>query len=95
MVKKRQKDVLVSTELAEGLVAVLNSAIAKKQLKGREKHLASAYAELLAARLLENEDKARITISVQLIANILRIILMILVPDPLIRGLVEFLGRMK
>lgn len=95
MAKKRQTDVLVSAELAEGLVAVLKSAIAKGQLKGRERRLASAYAELLAGRVAAQENNARITLSIILIANILRIILMILVPDPLVRGLVEFLTKMK
>ena len=95
MIKKKQTDVLVSIELAEGLVAVLESALIKGQLKGREKRLASAYAELLALRVQTNENNARISLSITLIANILRIILIVLVPDPLVKGLIKFISKVK
>lgn len=95
MSKTKNKEVLVSTELAEGLAEVLESALSKGQLRGCEKQLAAAYAEMLAGRLASNENSTHIQVSIELIANILRIILMILVPDPLIRGLVAFLGGMR
>ena len=94
MQKTNIKDVLVSTELAVGLLEVLEKASGKGGLKGQARIRALQYAHLLKTRLTQDQGNESIHLSLQAIANILRIIFMMFVPDPLVHAILMSIERM-
>jgi len=93
MAQTKQKKVRISTELSLGLVTVLKNASTQGKLRGRDRKLAAAYVGVLENEIAKTEGKARVRFSVHMVANILRIILLVLRPDPLIRAAIEFLSH--
>jgi hypothetical protein len=92
MPKIKTKEILIPADLAAELVSTLQAVSTKRQVPLGQKQLAAGLATLLATKLKQSDGKEQFGVSVELIANILRIILMILIPDPLIRGIVAFFG---
>lgn len=87
----KQQKILISTEVTRGLVVILKNAATNGQLRGRERRLASFYVDLLEKSTAAKEGKARVGVSLHMVANTLRIILLVMRPDPIIRALVEFM----
>lgn len=93
MQKTTHKEILIPADLAVGLITVLQSALTNGQLKGKEKRFAKQHVEMLEKAMKTHEQRARVGLSVRMVADILRIILMIIKPDPLVKAAIEILGR--
>lgn len=93
MPNTKQKDILVPREVTVGLVDVLRRASVNGQLKGKDRRHAIVFADVLEGSIATSEHKARVGISIQVVANILRIILMVIKPDPIVRAVIMILGR--
>src|SRR3989344_8205830 len=91
----KQTHVSISADLAQGLIEVLQNAAQSRDLESQQKQLAAAYADVLEKNLATRSGKRRVRLSIHVVANILRVILMILKPDPLIRAAIEFLSRIR
>lgn len=89
----KQQTVFISAEVTRGMVAVLKAAAENRSLKHRERRLAEAYAAVLEKTIAAKESQSKVKLSVNVIANTLRVILMVIKPDPLVKALVEFIGH--
>ena len=89
----KQPTVLISADVVQGMIAVLQAASTNGTLAGRERKLAAAYGDVLGKSLATKEGKAKVGMSVGMIANTLRIILMVIKPDPIVKALIEFIGH--
>jgi hypothetical protein len=83
MSKTKTKEILIPVDLAIELVSTLQAVSTNRQVPLGQKQLAAGLATLLSSKLKQSAGKEQFGVSVELIANILRIILMILIPDPI------------
>ncbi len=93
MTNTKQKEILVPLEVTVGLVDVLRRASTNGQLKGKDRRLAVVFADVLEGSVATSEHKARVSVSIQVVADILRVILMIIKPDPIVKAVIMILGR--
>jgi hypothetical protein len=81
----KPQQVLVSTELAAGLLEVLEETRGKR---------AKTYAKLLQNVLAKDRGKAAIPLPMSTIASILRILLMVFLPDSTVHTILMTLERL-
>lgn len=93
MATTNQPTVLLSPDVTAEMMAVLKAASQDKGLTSSERQRAAAYSELLGKTIAEKEGKSRTRLSITMVANVLRIILMVIKPDPLVKALIEFIGH--
>ncbi len=93
MATTNQPTVLLSTDVTAEMMAVLKAASMDQGLTSSERQRAAAYSELLGKTIAAKEGKARTRLSIAMVANVLRIILMVIKPDPLVKALIEFIGH--
>ena len=85
MQKISQQDVLVSAQLAVELLEVLEETSGKR---------AKVYAKLLGKALEKNRGKAAIPVPLATIASILRLMLMVFLPDSTVHTILMTLERL-
>jgi len=87
------QEISVPADVVIGLLAVLTNAKETNQLTPAQLKSVLVYAATLELALEKKEQSAKIGLSIQLIANILRIILMIVKPDPIVKAAISLFWR--
>ena len=94
MAQPKLTTIVIATDIAAGLVDVLEEAAANSRLLPKQRKLAAAYAQVVAKSITTGQDQARVRLSMNVVANTLRIILMVIKPDPLVKAAISILGKL-
>ena len=93
MQSTNSQEILVPADVTVGLITVLSNALDANQLTPTQQKSVKLYVATLETALHKKEQSAKIGLSIQLIANILRIILMIIKPDPIVKAAISLFWR--
>ena len=88
------KDIVVPTELAAGLVEVLQKASGRGGLKGTARKQAQWYANVLTIDLVKNKGTQSIRVPMEVVAYILKLLLMIALPESLVHVIMMTIEKM-
>ena len=88
------KDIVVPTELAAGLVEVLQKASGRGGLKGAVRKQAQSFANVLRTSLAKDKGTQNIRVPMEIVAYILKLLLMIALPESLVHVIMMTIEKM-